>query len=233
MHPKGLSLTLLATAFLSLPCLGHDLWIEGQVQSRVLQYGHAVGSHQGEASLTYPPERVTESLCLDREGKTVAASTSQTYPVTLNADCSLTWFQTSSGYWSKTPYGTRNVPKDQAGQTFDSWLSMEGIKRLDLWHPEFSRPVGRHLELTPLENPFRKGKGDKLALRAWHQGRPAAGVTVAYFGKPRGTTDPDGNINVRLQQQGMQLIQASLTLPLQDPRADKVIHASSLQFQMP
>ncbi|EFK95250.1 conserved hypothetical protein [sediment metagenome] len=55
-------------------------------------------------------------------------------------------------------------------------------------------------------------------------------MTVAYFGHPRGTTDGDGRINIRLQQPGLQLIQASRVSPLDDGKADKLIQATALQF---
>lgn len=58
----------------------------------------------------------------------------------------------------------------------------------------------------------------------------AARVSVAYFGKPRGITDADGN--VRVQNFGFQLVQGSLEFPLNDGKADKTIHGSSLQFEI-
>ena len=84
----------------------------------------------------------------------------------------------------------------------------------------------------PQDNPLKLKRGDKLRLTAWFQGKPAAGVTVAYFGKPRGISDGEGRINIRLQNPGFQLIQASLELPLNDGKADKAVHVSSLQFEI-
>jgi nickel transport protein len=85
---------------------------------------------------------------------------------------------------------------------------------------------------VPRGNPLLLKTGDKLHLRAFYQGRPVAGVTVAYFGKPRGITDKEGNVNIRLQSAGFQLIKASIELPLNDGKADKAVHAASLQFEL-
>ncbi|MCK7577697.1 MAG: hypothetical protein MZV65_19130 [Chromatiales bacterium] len=57
-------------------------------------------------------------------------------------------------------------------------------------------------------------------------------MAVAYDGEPRGGTDADGRINIRLRHGGVQLISASFDEPLQDARADKAVRATVLQFQL-
>ncbi len=211
----------------------HDLWIEREGDAHRLMYGHERSGHAGERELEYRPEIVRQARCFDVAGNERPARASDSYPVVLRGDCAASWFWLDSGYWSKTPYGTKNLPRHQAGTTLDSWRSAEGIKRLDRWSTALARPLTTELELTPLRDPLALRPGDKLRLRVWLRGRPAAGVTVAYFGSPRGVTDADGYVNVTLRQPGFQLIQASVERPIDDLGAEREILASSLQFQLP
>jgi nickel transport protein len=129
-------------------------------------------------------------------------------------------------------YGTQNLPKGEAGAVIDSWLSVESVKRPDEWGPALARPLTPELEIVPQGDPLPLKTGDKLRLMVTLNGRPAASVTVAYFGHPRGVSGPDGQVNVRLQQPGFQLIQASLESPLADGKADKLIQSTALQFEI-
>lgn len=223
---------LLLLGILALPASAHDLWIERNGDLHTLAYGHERSGHEGEKKLEYKPDSVKQALCFNADGQEIKAGKALTYPATLKGNCSASWFLTSSGYWSKTPYGTKNLPKTEAGAVIDSWLSIEGVKRIDQWDDGLSRSLTQELELVPQGNPLLLKPGGKLHLRAFYQGKPVAGVTVAYFGKPRGITDKEGNVNIRLQNAGFQLIQASIELPLNDGKADKAVHASSLQFEL-
>jgi len=229
MSPRAF---ILSSLLLALPAQAHDLWIERGGLLHTLAYGHGRSGHEGAKTLEYPPENVKQALCFNAAGQEITAERGRGYPATLKGDCAASWFFVSSGYWSKTPYGTKNLAKNEAGAVIESWLSVEGVKRIDQWGTGLAQALTRHLELVPQDNPLKLQVGDKLRLRAWFQGKPAAGVTVAYFGKPRGISDSEGQVNLRLQNPGFQLIQASLELPLNDGRADKAIHAGSLQFEI-
>lgn len=224
-------LLLLLTLYSGLAS-GHDLWIERYVSQHRLAYGHEKSSHTGDQRLEYKPENVQQALCFNDSAQTQRVELRTQYPATLQGDCAVSWFLLSSGYWSKTPYGLKNRPKNEVDAAIDSWLSLEAIKRMDRWSKALARPVTQELELVPLDNPMSLKNGDKLRLRVWFQGKPAANVTVAYFGKPRGVTGEDGTLNIRLNQAGYQHIEASLELPLADGKADKTIRTSSLQFEI-
>jgi nickel transport protein len=229
MPTRALALLIL---LLALPARAHDLWIERDGALHILAHGHERSAHEGAKTLEYKPETVKQALCVDVTGNVIDADLRRAYPATLKGDCAASAFLVSSGYWSKTPYGTKNLAKDQAGAVIESWLSVESMKRIDRWGEGMKHALTRDLELVPGENPLTLKVGDKLHLGAWFQGRPAAGVTVAYFGKPRGVTDAEGNIAIRLRQPGFQLVQASLTRPLTDGKADKAIHAGGVQFDI-
>jgi nickel transport protein len=223
-------LTFCLLACLSLPVSAHDLWIERTGNLHTLAYGHERSGHEGAGRLELRPETVKQTLCLDPEGRELKA---ERRAASLKGECAASLFLVSSGYWSKTPYGTKNLPKAEAGVVLESWYSAESVKRIERWGAGLARPQSRELELTPAANPLALGVGDKLRLRAWFAGQPAAGVTVAYAGKPRGVTDDQGYINVRLPQPGFQMLQASLERPLNDGKADKAIHAATLLFELP
>jgi nickel transport protein len=217
---------------LALPLLvhAHDLWVERQGMVHTLQYGHERSGHEGAKRLEYRPEQVRQALCFDAEGQALHAEVGLAYPVTLKGPCAVSFFLTSSGYWSKTPYGTRNLPRTEA--VLDSWLAVESVKRLDAWGSALARPLTRGLELVPQGNPLRLKAGDKLRLVVTLDGKPVAGATVAYFGHPRGVSGADGQVNVRLQRGGFQLVQASLATPLADGKADRLVQATALQFEI-
>jgi nickel transport protein len=223
---------VLILPLLALPARAHDLWIERDGPLHTLSWGHEHATHAGAKVLDYKPENVREAICFNGAGREVDAQRGHGHPATLKGDCAASWFFISSGYWSKTPYGTKNLPKQEAGAVIESWLSVEGVKRIDQWSADLERALTRHLELAPLENPLKLKTGEKLHLRVWFQGKPAAGIHVAYFGQPRGVSDSEGKVNIRLRNPGFQLIQASMQLPLDDARADKVVHGSSLQFEL-
>lgn len=223
---------LVLLGLFSAPLLAHDLWVERDSFLHTLSYGHERSGHEGAKRLEYKPETVKEADCYGVNGQELKAERGKAYPVTLKGDCAASWFLVSSGYWSKTPYGTKNLPKSEAGAVMDSWLSVEAIKRIDRWGEALARPLTKELELVPADNPLALKPGDKLRLRAYFQGKPAANVTVAYFGKPRGVTGSDGTVNIRLNDPGFQLVQGSIELPLNDGKADKAIRATTLQFEI-
>lgn len=217
----------------SLTALAHDLWVERDTSGLILHYGHEHSGHGGTKKLEYRPAQVKEALCYNADGRPLMARVSSTWPVRLQAECAVSLFVFSSGYWSKTPYGTKNLSKTAAGTVIDSWLSVESVKRVDAWGEALTRPLTQGLELVPLENPLRLKPGDKLRLAVFQAGRPATGVTVAYFGQPRGVTDKDGRVNIALRRLGFQLIQASLETPLDGDLADRRVETAALQFELP
>jgi nickel transport protein len=222
-------LTLLA--LLSAPALAHDLWVDHAGERYTLLDGHLDSDHEGVKRIEYPPEHVTEAACFDAAGERIPAELSRTYPVALTGACAVSWFLTSSGYWSKTPHGVKNLPKTEAGAVMDSWRSVESVKRVDAWREALAKPLTPALEIVPVVDPLGLEVGDELRLAVYRQGQLVAGVQVAYFDQPRGVTGRDGRINVRIRATGIQLIQASLETPLEDGKADRLIETATLQIE--
>jgi nickel transport protein len=206
----------------------HDLWIEKETGSYSLYQGHRYSSHGGTEVVPYEATSVKRVLCGDGADKPIALMLGKTYPVKFAGDCAVLLASFSSGYWTKTAWETKNVPKNGISGVVKSWYSEESLKYIERWSNP--NPMGVGLEITPKSNPLTLLVGDKLTVLVTDNGKPVAGVPVAYAGDTRGATGTDGKVSIRLRQQGVQLIEASMETPLTDGKADTSIRTASLQF---
>jgi nickel transport protein len=228
---KFLPLFLLLPA---LPACAHDLWLDRESGGVTLYQGHKYSAHGGAETIPYDAGFVKEALCLDASGRTKPLALLIITPWrTGTADCAAIRISASSGYWTKTPWETRNVPRTGVTGAIRSWLSEESVKRIDRWVPGADRPLSSDMEITPTVDPLVLKAGDKLVVLVTEGGRPRADVAVAYAGETRGTTGPDGRIAIRLRRGGTQMITASIEVPLTDGKADVVIRGAILQFELP
>lgn len=219
----------------TLPALAHDLWLERAAAGGglTLHQGHRYSSHGGAETIPYEAGYVREALCLDAGGRAKPLAVGRTTPWTTDADaCAAVRVAASSGYWTKTPWETRNVPKTGIAGAIRSWLSEESVKRIDRWVPGADRPLSADLEITPTIDPLVLKPGDKLIVLVTENRLPKANVPVAYGGDTRGATGEDGRIAIRLRRGGMQLITASVEKPLADGKADVAIRGAVLQFEL-
>lgn len=214
------------------PAQAHDLWLEKTGQQFTLYQGHRHSRHAGAETLAYGHSFVAHARCFDERGGQRPLTVTATAPWSASGDCTALQVDASSGYWSKTPWETINVPKPEAPGALKSWRSKDTLKRLERWRPAFAQPFGSGLEILPTIDPFVLKPGDKLVVRVVRDGQPVAGAPVAYHGDPRGETDPAGRIAIRLRHAGIQLISASVELPLKDGHADTEILAATLQFDL-
>lgn len=215
------------------PLQAHDLWLEKSGQHLTLYQGHRHSAHQGADTLDYGKTFVTAASCLDARGGKRPLMVVRAAPWTASGECAALFVEVSSGYWSKTPWETKNVPKPEAPGAIKSWLSKESLKRIERWADPFARPLGDGLEITPTGDPFALKPGDKLVVRVWLDGKPLADAPVAYHGDTRGATDADGRIAIRLRHGGVQLISTSVESPLADGQADVASLTATLQFELP
>jgi nickel transport protein len=230
MHRLSASLLIL----LAFPAFAHDLWLEREASRLTLYQGHKYSTHGGAEAIPYDANFVKEALCLEASGRAKPLVASKTVPWQSTAtDCAATRVAVSSGYWTKTPWETKNVPKSEVSGAIKSWLSEESVKRIDRWAPGADRPLSAGLEITPTVDPLSIKPGDKLVVLVTENRLPKAGVPVAYGGDTRGATGEDGRIAIRLRQGGMQLIAASVETPLNDGKADIAIRSAILQFELP
>lgn len=210
----------------------HDLWLEKAGKQWTLYQGHRHSSHAGSDTLDYGKNFVTIATCLDARGGKRSLTDAGGAPWTARGECAALLLEMSSGYWSKTPWETRNAPKTEVSGAMKSWLSKDSLKRIEQWGAPFAQPLGGGLEIVPTTDPLALRPDEKLVVRVLLAGRPVAGAPVAYHGDTRGETDADGRIALRLRHGGMQLISTSVELPLKDGKADVEILAATLQFEI-
>ena len=223
--------TLSLLALLALPAAAHDLWLERDAAGWTLLLGHRHSAHDGADTLPYAAGLVRAATCIEAEGRRRALPTGATPWRTTATDCALLRLDLSSGYWSKTPWETKNVPKSEAPGALRSWLSEESLKFLARWTAAARTPLGQGLEITPLSDPTSLAVGDKFTVLVSLDGRPWANAPVALNGETRGESDAAGRINLRLRRIGLQLVSTSAETPLADGKADWHLRAASLQFE--
>ena len=217
-----------------VPAHGHDLWLQRSQEGLTLLSGHRTGhSHKGEAELVeYRPEIVLRADCFDVDGKRLEAVVSHESPVRISGGCGAVFVLTSTGYWSKTAHGTKNLSKKNAQSPIKSWLSFESTKRIDGWNPAFSRPMTSDLEITPLDDPLSLGPDAELWLLVTLQKTPVQGATITCDEEPMGVTDKDGRVAVKIRRGGFQMIEARHAVPLKSDDADESVHVTNLCFEI-
>jgi len=218
-------------ALLACTAQAHELWLEREGERWTLRQGHLHGGHAGEKNVPYDAHFVRSARCLDAGGAVRPLAVASPSPWTASGACAALHVEVSSGYWSKTPWETKNAPKSETPGALKSWLSRDTLLFID--SRAVIRPHGEGLEILPEGNPFALKPGDKLIVRVTQDGKPLAGAPVAYRGHARGATDGAGRIAIRLRTAGTQLISTSAELPLADGKADVEIRSATLQFELP
>jgi nickel transport protein len=222
----------LLLALFAGPALAHDLWIEKEGNTYVLLQGHRHSAHEGAELVPYDAGAVKGILCLDGRGSSKPLPVGKSAPARVSGDCAGLFSTFSTGYWTKTAWETRNVPKTGISGVIKSWYSEESLKYVERWTAIAAAPLGNGLEITPTVNPLTLKAGDKLVVQITDGGKPVAGVPVAYAGDTRGASGPDGKVAIRLRHGGLQLLEASQETPLTDGKADTSIRTTSLQFEI-
>lgn len=210
----------------------HDQWFERQGNEIVLLQGHRHSAHAGADTLAYDPAKVEAGLCVDRQGARRTLPPGNAHPVRFAGNCAVLQVQYVSGYWTKTAWETKNVPKTGISGVLRSWYSAEATKWIGQWIPAAGQPLGQGLEITPLRDPLTLVSGDKLSLLVTDDGKRVAGLPVAYGDDTRGVTGADGRIAIRLRHAGVQLISTTLETPLTDGKADRSLRSATLQFEI-
>lgn len=217
-------------ALASSAVTAHDLWFDRESNGYVLLQGHRHSGHEGAEVVAYVASAVKGFTCVDRTGRARQLDAAREYPTRVAGDCAALTVSFSTGYWTKTPWETRNAPKTGIAGIVKSWYSKESLKLIEHWIPPVSGPIGTDLEITPTQDPLTLKTGDKLVVLVTDAGKPVSGVPVAYAGETRGISGADGKVAIRLRRGGVQLLEATLETPLDDGKADSVIRTASLQF---
>jgi nickel transport protein len=216
--------------FFLLPIIAsaHDMWIEKTHEGYQLNYGHlhSTKEHGGKKIIPYNPEKVEDIIC-QNNGNIETIKNPKHYPILIKHQCDELFISINNGYFTKTPYGTKNLPKNKVKMALKSWKSFESVKRIE---KNFKKSIGTGLEIVLLNEPTEVG--DKARLLILFDAKPIKGVVVAYGDKPRGESDADGRVNIRLKKSGLQNIKAVLRQESHDDRCDEIVYATSLNIEL-
>lgn len=228
------SVFLLLTAFLLfLPSWGyaHDFWIEKKGNELLLVFGH--GTKREEFDLS----KVKNIKAFDVNGKEMDVNREKKGSgLLLRTDQppSLLFAEIDNGYWSKTIYGWKNLPKRKASRVVEANRSIFYSKALLSWGEAASKPLTESgLDIIPLENPFELKTGASLLIKVLYQGKPFSGADVEGGDHQKlSSTDKEGITKIPIKK-GHQLISVSVKEPLKnDPDADHLIITSTLTFEV-
>ena len=208
----------------------HDYWIEKKGAGYAIVYGH------GEQRTEYDPSTVKKVTVFNAAGKAVEFRKEMQGKVVMikpSGNASLILVDLDSGYWSKTIYGWKNLPKRKANRVVEALRSYHYSKSIIAWGEAVQKPMeGIKLDIIPQRNPFDLKAGEMLPLKVFFAGNPLAGVTIEGDHEKVAVTDKDGIARVPLKK-GRQLLTVERKEPLRgDLDADFISVTTTLTFEV-
>ena len=208
----------------------HDYWIEKKGDGYAAVYGH------GDTRLDYDPASLKKVTVYNAAGKTLDFKKevqSKAIIIRPVGSACLILADLESGYWSRTIYGLKNLPKRKATRPLESFKSYHYSKSIISSGEAAVKPVdGLKLDIIPLKNPLDLKAGDSLQLKVLWEGNPLAGTTLEGDHQKSGVTDKEGLVKVTLKK-GRQIYTVEKRDPLKgDPDADFIDTTTTLTFEV-
>jgi nickel transport protein len=230
---RNISILLMVLLIVILPSslLAHDFWIEKKGDEFMVVFGH------GTQRLEFEPSKIKNVKAFDLRGKEVGVNKEKRGTgILLKTDepPSLLFVEIDDGYWSKTIYGWKNLPKRKASRVVESFRSFYYSKALLSWGEAVQRPLNdAKLDILPLENPFELREGNVLPVRILYQGKPISGLEVEGGDHQKiATTDKEGVARLKVSK-GHQVFSVNYKEPIKnDPDADSLRITSTLTFEV-
>jgi nickel transport protein len=208
----------------------HDLWLEPQGDALVLRHGHRGGKLRD-----LDAAKVKVVRC-QRGGAPAAdvRAASRTTPKELRTPsrCDVASAFLDGGFWSRTPDGDKNLPKNEVPDAVRSWQSKQFAKWIDVRSRAAGAVLGDELEVVPVGDLSRARQGDEATFRVLWQGQPVAGAVLAIDHETLGETDAAGECRLKLRAAGVGSVSATLRRPLGTPEADALVSEASLTFEV-
>jgi len=209
----------------------HDFWMDRSGQGFLLIFGH------GDQREEFDPSKVKAVKAFGPGGREIEVRREKKGKGLLLQPVerpSWIYAEIDNGYWSKTIYGWRNLPKRKASRVVEAIHSFYYSKALMSWSDALQSPVpSAQLDIVLLKNPFESKAGDSLPIKVLLRGKPLAGVEVEGGDHDIvSTTDKDGIARVRMSG-GHQLLSVDLKEPIKDdPDADYMSFTATLTFEV-
>jgi nickel transport protein len=209
-----------------LPALAHEAWVDPSGPSHAVRYGHFDQPGAADAARIVRLQAVDASgkrrlLPVARDGEASASGTG----------AALFLLDYDNGYWSKTPEGSRNLPRSQAPGALSTARVLKYGKTVLAWTAPATQAHGQRLEIVPLGAGAPRA-GGSLDLQVRFDGRPLAGAVVQREGEGHAAvrTDGEGRARIALGGRGAHMIVALHSQRIESPEADSERYSASLVF---
>jgi cobalt/nickel transport system permease protein len=225
---------LLGTLFLifqSTTAPAHDFFIEKKGEDYLVVFGH------GKEREEFDVSKIKQVKAFDPQGKEIVVNKEKKErgaALKMAGRPSVIMVSIDNGYWSKTIYGWKELPKRKASRVVEAIHSLFFTKAL------FSgiipgTGVGGDalLDIVPMTNPLEMKPGESFPVKIVLRGRPLAGAEIIGSEHTRlGKADKDGIVKVILIK-GPNLLTVETREPLRDdPDADALTLTATLTFEV-
>lgn len=236
-HFKASALTLATLGvFATGTAAAHTVWLDddaAQPGSYVVMYG----GHEGRTE-RYDAGKLGAVAAVDAGGAAVAVArrdAADGVRLTPAAAVDVLTLAFDNGYWSRTAGGRSvNRPMNEIAGAAGGVHAIKFHKRIVRWGEAATRRYGQAFELVPVEAAAPRA-GVPLRLRVLIDGRPAAGIRVAFGEEDTGPgsalSDADGIASV-MPVPGLNRLWSGRRVALTgDPRATEQSTEYSLVFE--
>jgi nickel transport protein len=230
--PKHVRVVIAFVAILtwSGEALAHDLWLERQDNAFLLRYGH-----HGGAVLPLQAEKVKTLMCRKDKGgaenlRAKALATSK--QLSLKASCAALSTFFDGGFYSLTPDGEKNLPKNKVPDAVKAWRSKQFAKWVDIRSSLAGQPLGDEFEIVPVTDLAKAKTGNKATFRVLLGGKPLPGAILAIDHKPLGETDDQGEVRIKIRASDVEQVSASFRRAIKSAEADSEVFEASLTFEV-
>lgn len=219
---------LLASLLFTAQASAHGLWLEERRGNIEAVYGH------GAEDKAFKAEKISGAWAYDRNGKMIPVTVARLpdharlQPL---KPAAVVGVALDNGAWSLTP--DKQWINAGRSQVPNSTQSLHTFKySLAIYQQGAKLPALDQLKMLilPEVDPLTVGPGKPLPVRVLVDGKPVAGVALTgdYRGAPHhvsATTDANGRAQVMVRNQGLNIISASIDLPV---KGDKDIETRGL-----
>lgn len=219
-----------------LPAAAHNAWLDPQPTTAgtyAVRYGHP-----GDVS-GFAPAKVKSVVALDAAGKRLPVKiTPRDDSATASVQgASLLTLDFDNGYWTRTPEGTKNTPRNETPGGTSGMHSVKYAKTVLKWDRSAAERLGQRLEVVTTSANAPKAGATVPLIVLW-DGKPLANATLRkmedYEKKdagPKYVTDSQGRVSVPVIA-GWQQVEVTHEVPLEaDPRAERLRAAFLLTFE--
>lgn len=190
-------------ALVLAPVAAHETWAERVI---LIHYGEPGGPLD-----PYKPEQIAELAAIAGDGSALAVTARPVGGAAVavaspQGDPAAVFYTMRLGHYAITGEEWKPATAEEAAAAAKSWTGSFTATSILAWHPDLARHRGRGIELVPLVDPDAVAEGRPLPVRAYRDGRPAAGVQVHQGeGVPALRSDAAGDLAVPLRS-GHQVI---------------------------